>query len=290
MAWTKVKITLDRFGEIDANGTAQAKRDYFCEADAPFALDAALSASAGGVTVAARSEAFSGSRPRCKATKRDVERHTPTQATVHVDYSDPTGGESGTDLLALPAKFKETYEQELEEYLWDYDTTPKAVVNAAGEPFDKQPERLKHVKVYTITKYVNGTTKAAIEAAIETNNSGTITLRGINYTVDLLLLANADFEDVESNVYHATYVIKYKKGKWKDVGLNMGYSELLSGFPDGGQRRRIKEQDNAGNDVDVTKPWPLNSDGTAKTNGNDLPEELIFWPYPQAAWTGVPLT
>jgi hypothetical protein len=42
--------------------------------------------------------------------------------------------------------------------------------------------------------------------------------------------------------------------------------------------------------VDVTKPWPLNSDGTKKANPTDTIEYLTFQPYAKSAWAGVPLS
>ncbi len=92
-------------------------------------------------------------------------------------------------------------------------------------------------------------------------------------------------------------IVQYKPERWKDVGANYGYSELVALSPTSPnlkERRTILEQqkDPEGNVtwIPVAKPWPLNSNGTKMPNANDVPPNLVFWPYRQSAWQGVPLT
>jgi hypothetical protein len=38
----------------------------------------------------------------------------------------------------------------------------------------------------------------------------------------------------------------------------------------------------------ITRPWPLNMDGTKYADRTADPIKLDFYPYPQASWAGVP--
>ncbi len=77
----------------------------------------------------------------------------------------------------------------MEEYTIDYDDEPKLVRNASGEPFDRGPQRRTRIKTYTIRKYVDLTTVAAIDAAELTNNSQPLTIKGITRAIDTLWMA-----------------------------------------------------------------------------------------------------
>src|SRR5690348_2875108 len=115
MGWKIVQIIRDDFEELE-DGRSKATRIYFCENDTPSPCDGALSASANGVTVAARGESYSTSRPRCIVSRRLVERvgpdgNNPFQFTVTVDFEDPSfgpGAVTDAELLALPAKIDES--------------------------------------------------------------------------------------------------------------------------------------------------------------------------------------
>ena len=100
-------------------------------------------------------------------------------------------------ILATPQPAHAVLAGQLMRALAEPPAPLEPVVNAAGVPFDKGPERAEAVKVYTLRKYVNGTTKTAIEAAVNTTNSGALTINGKSHAVDTLWLADASYESVE---------------------------------------------------------------------------------------------
>jgi hypothetical protein len=208
---------------------------------------------------------------------------------IVVTFEDPTDGQLVVSLTALPARISSRGTSVMEEYVVDYDVPPKYVRNASGEPFDQGPQRKGKTRLYTIRKYVTLATLFALSNAEDTNNDRPQLIRGFLYDEDELLLSDVDFDDVQGNpgIFDASFTVEYKKGGWKDLALNVGYSEL-----GGTGRVPITEKLNAGQSdeqlVPVAKPWPLDKDGH-KLGPNDQPIVLEFWPYPQSSWSGVPL-
>jgi hypothetical protein len=284
--WTKVTLREDEFtGKKD--GTATARQVYYAANDSVVATDTAMTADDGTTAVKQIGQSYSTSQPHCVATQSTPRRKTGTQFEVEVQFEAPLLGQfDGVGLLALAAQISEGDETTQEEYTRDFDDPPKLVRNAAGEPFDKGPERLNGVTVYTIRKYVNAAMRTAIRNAKRTNNSGALTIEGQSHDEDTLLLWSASFDDVPNvpDVWLATMIVKYRPEKWADVVGNFGFSEL-----DGGDRKDITQQDSNGDDVAVPRPWPLNEDGSKKPNADDDPDMIDFWPYAQSSWAGVPL-
>lgn len=288
LAWLQVRKLSDQFTVDVRNGTAKAVVRYYAKANQPTTNDAALSANDGTTAVPAANAVYSTSRPHCAVASIGVEKLTGRQFELTYNFEDPTNGEAVTaeDLLALPAVISEDDEDVMEEYTKDEDEPPKFVRNAAGEPFDKGPERLTGITAYTIEKFVNAATRAQIKAAKRTNNQTALTILGVSHAIDTLWLMRARFEPVAtaSGVWKALMVVKHRPEKWKDVALNVGFSEKVAG-----QRKDITQADASGAEVPVPRPWPLNEDGTKKATADAEPHELKFWPYKQHAWTGVPL-
>lgn len=288
MAWVEVALVEDTFDEAK-DGSASATRIYYAESDTPVANDAALSASHGDVAVPDAATAYSESRPRCVVTSRKVKRvnrNSPFQFLITVTNEDPTDGSlDTTGLLNKPARISTSDEHAEEPYYTDAEDNP--VRNTAGEPYSTYPTRDSGVTVYTIKKYVNATTKAAIRAARKTNNAGAVTIDGTSHDEDTLLLFEAGFEPVDgaTGVYDATIIIKHNPDGWIDEIPNVGFSQLVDG-----KRKDITQIDADDNDVPVSRPWPLNSDGSKKAWPDADIDLLVFYPYEQSAWTGVPLS
>jgi hypothetical protein len=284
--WTKVTLREDEFtGKKD--GTATARQVYYAANDSVVATDTAMTADDGTTAVKQIGQSYSTSQPHCVATQSTPRRKTGTQFEVEVQFEAPLLGQfDGAGLLALPAQITEGDETTMEEYTRDFHSTPQMVRNTAGEPFDKGPERLTGVTVYTIRKYVNAATRTIIRNAKRTNNDFAATIEGVSHAIDTLLLWAAGFEDVPNvaDVWLATLVVKYRPDIWRDVVGNYGFSEL-----DGGDRKDITQDDGDGNKVRVSRPWPLSEDGSKKPNSDDEPFILYFYPYARGTWSGVPL-
>jgi hypothetical protein len=287
MAWKDVQLIetgpLVETQAADGSIRASVPSVYYVEADAVITLDAALTASFGGVTIPAMAESYSVTRPNCRCRKRSVEFKTPYQATVKCEFEDPTNGASLVALPSQSARISSSPESFTEGY--QVDAEGSKVVNAAGEVFDNPPQRQAGVKAYQIKKYVNATVKAQIAAAWNTNNNAEITIDGDTWAADEGWLYSYSFEPVDgSTLWDATIVIKCKVGGWKDQPLNVGFRDNT------GADIRIKKS--VGPDPDgelVSKPWPLDETGAAKAGTNPTPDALVFYPYSQNAWAGVPL-
>lgn len=291
MSWIDVRVIEDSLSETrarDGTVSAQGEKVYYVEADDVIDLDEALSASAGdpAETVAALGEAFSATRPRCVCRSRKPERLTPCSANVRCGFEDPTDGDTDENLVDKDARITERSESFTEEYAIDAEGSN--VVNTAGEVFGKLPQRQAGIAAYVVRKYVSSTTKAAIAAAWNTNNSASVTIKGVAWAADELWLSDCSFDEIEgSTLFDATYTIKAKRGGWSDRVLNVGYRNV-----DG---KDIKI--NSAGELDVISgdpvatPWPLDEDGWAKVPLGALlaADELVFYPYEQAAWTGVPV-
>jgi hypothetical protein len=220
---------------------------------------------------------------------------SPYQREVVVSCRDPTGGNVvfEPDLLSLPARIRTSGGRSTREYFKDRDTPPKYVRNAAGEPFDRGPERIEDELIFTIRKFVSAATYASILNALHTNNNSPKTIKGYVFDSNTLLLATAEFDDVvgsTTGIQEAALQVEYKPGGWVDVTPNVGYTETLPVGGGGVERNRIKERDpDTGELVDVTKPYPLFANGIKKPSPTDDPDDLFFYPYTLHAWTGVPL-
>jgi hypothetical protein len=251
MPWTSVTIVDDYFEEIITPFYVEGSvyqlvvgaghRTYNCHSDVNTVPDAALIADDGTTAVAQNSDPYSDLRPRALPISRKAKRinGSPKDIQVTVEYHDPTGNEAVEDLLALPAKITSGPTNVREEYQTDCDDTPKPVVNAAGEPFDKNPERLSAGRKYTIVKYVTEAQKAAIRAQEHTNNAGAVTIDGFVHADNTLLIQGTSFEPVE-DFHKAAIEVLYDPSEWEDDLLNVGFSELDA---DTGLRKDITQKE-----------------------------------------------
>lgn len=263
---------------------------YRCRAKAATTPDAAYLADDGEHAVDQPGTAFSETHPAALLTHRTSKRinNSSKDFEVTLEFNDPTGGSAVEDLLALPAQISWVPRSGTEEYAKDEDSPRKPVVNWAFEPFDRLPTRDMVGRIYTVVKYVDDAGRAAIEAAEGCNNQNVELIDSTSHDVNTLLL-KAAFERVQG-IHKATMTIEYNPRGFEDEILQVGFTQLITD-PDSGFviRVDIAQQDKDGNWQPVTKPWPLNSDGTAKDNAGDTIESTAFYAYPLAAWTGVPL-
>ena len=299
MAWLTVKLvdeadlveTVARDGSVSAS----TSRTFYCESDVAVSSDELLGATLLGVTVPVRLESFSVGRPNCRVRKRTAQKATSHRGLVICDYEDSTDGSTLSQLPSRAARISSRPESFTEGYAIDAENTK--VVNTAGEVFDQLPERQAAIKGYVIKKYVSATVKGQIKAAWNTNNNAGITIDGDTWAADEGWLADYSFDPVDgSTLWDATVVIKCKTGGWKDTPLNVGFREIKVNQFDGIAKAHVikKEWDeDEGRNVACAKPWPLDAAGKAKSavaGSAPLADSLVFYPYKQNAWTGVPLS
>lgn len=204
---------------------------------------------------------------------------------ITVTYSRPTNNADTTaSPTSRPARISYASEASSEPYFIDAEDS--ALVNAAGEPFDALPERDRSKVVINIEKNYASAQWNSIEPLLDTVNQGIVTIRGRNYPAETLrLIAANETENVEMvsgsavTFYTVNMSLKYDKNGHKHELLNVGYQEL-----DGSARKPIKDAD--GNQV--TKPWPLNADGTKKAAPDTAPDVLTFYPDELADWSTLP--
>ena len=307
MAWLEVKLHDEYFrddltelvvigpGVIDflwaSAGTGT--RIYRCTSDVPVSADAALTASAKGVSVDQPGDAFSDSRPSAYLASRES-RHvngSPRHLEVTLTFKDPTGGAALDDLLGQPAVISSMSSNDTQEYTIDNDTPPKPLVNAAGVPFGKVPSRLVSGAIYKFEKYVNETTKVSIDAAVGTNNQNTVIFFGYAFAENSLLLRSAGFEavpNVGGGIYKATYYIEWDSNGFDDPTANAG---LQYRDPDTGNLTTISEWDEKTHTWEpISAPVGLLADGSGQIAAGDPVNFIHFYPYPLSTWAGVPLS
>ncbi len=296
MAWITVQLIEDEFTDnAESGGSASVK--YYCEADAATTCDAAIGASvSGGGAVPALKTAYSVGWPFCTVKSHKVERLSATQFRVGVEYASPTGGAAATndtDLLLLPAKIKRSAEEYQEAF--EKDVNGKIVRNSAGDRFDHLPERMTGVGIFSIQKYVNATGRAAIDAAWNTVNSGSVTIDGVSCAAETCWLVSPVYEPVDGStgVFSANFVVKYKKAGWKIKVCDYGYRELVDGKPGRIMEQPLKSDGTLDTDPrnarPSTLPWPLNGSGMKKANQTDDPFDIEFVPIVSASWASLPL-
>ena len=290
MAWLTVKLideadlveTVAKDGSVSAN----TSRTFYCESDVAVSSDELLGATLLGVTVPVRLESFSVGRPNCRVRKRTAKKETSHRGLVVCDYEDSTDGSTLSQLPSRAARISSRPESFTEGYAIDAENTK--VVNTAEEVFDQLPERQAAIKAYVIKKYVTAVVKGQIKAAWNTNNIAGITIDGDTWAADEAWLADYSFEPVDgSSLWDATIVIKCKADGWKDEPLNIGFREKSGRDIKINSAGALAFADSTAESP--AKPWPLSATGTAKPSPA-VADSLVFYPYKQNAWTGVPLS
>jgi hypothetical protein len=282
MDWVDVGVTKEDF-EDTSDGGAIGTRVFYCEADEYVASDLVLAASFNGVAIPEKFAAFSEGRPRCRCSRRKVDRISANQFTVTVTYEDPTDGSTPENLLAKPAEIEESTESVFEPY--QIDVEDKRVVNTAGVLFDPLPERQVPMRVFTIVKYVNPVTAAAIRNAWNMINSSAKTINSVSCEAKTAWLFDYRLPLVDTDVYRASIAIRYKPTGWTDKIENKGFQELVSG-----KLRNITVKDDRNVQFVPSEPMYLDVNGVSVNPAPASPLILEFHPYLASAWSGVPLT
>jgi len=164
-----------------------------------------------------------------------------------------------------------------ENYFFDYSSTPKQVVNSAGDPFDSIPEREGGTITLNVT--TNQATDYDCGTALQYKNyvnSDTFTVDGVSITSWQAKLSGLQISPVQymNAVYYRTIkaVLKFKLD-WHDTFADMGYRQLVSS--------KLVPIIQA--NVPVDKPFPLNGSGVAQALGTKA-ASLTFAPYQTTAF------
>lgn len=301
--WLKVAVHEEKMeSSVQAWGTGyiqliKARRIYQIQSSVRVTPDQLLSADDGTTHFALPGESFSTSQPGCLyagSQNAQMIKGSSKHWSIEALFNDPTGFTLPDDLLALPAKIVTSSAGGTEEYIKDESDPPQWVRATSGEPFSKPPTRLSPGRTITITKWVTTSEKALILACEHTINDSAVTIAGFVCPMYTLLLQSAAFN---SNVilggvtiWQAVLTIGYLSSTWVDKALNVAFTELdLTATPP--KAVLITEWDNdRQRPVPVTRPWPLNSDGTKMADRTADPIVLEFYPYPESSWAAVPVT
>lgn len=184
-----------------------------------------------------------------------------------------------------PVEINWGVDEATEKYFRDRSSTPKPVTTSAGQPFENAPERDCAKRVITFTRNELTWDDTAADVYNNAENTVAVTIGGIIYPVGTLKLSpivcvkktetikNEDDEDELVTYYAKNYKIKYQRDGWKDKLDDYGFAEI---DPHATSKIRLI-LDSEKNPV--SKPWPLNGSGYAKTNSTDTPAVRVFSPY-----------
>jgi hypothetical protein len=166
----------------------------------------------------------------------------------------------------------------------DKSDPPKPVVNTAGQPFEQFQERDDGELVVTINRNVADFDPAVSLAFKHTLNDDVITIDGqtIAARKAKIGIITAGGKQKRNGTTFRVMTIPIKlRANWDITLDNYGFSQLVSGKP-------LPIVDAA--KQPVTKPWPLNADGTKKTNSTDTPATSTFVKYDDTDFSSLSLT
>jgi hypothetical protein len=182
--------------------------------------------------------------------------------------------------LSEPDKIEWGGAEGTEPYFIDQDDPQKPVVNTAGQPFEMFLERDKSSLTVTVTRNLASFPGATAFAYIDTVNSADITVDGVTIPAGSakMGLISCGPEQVRNGTTYreVKYPMKLRP-TWDDVIDSYGLQEKVSG-----KLRPIVD----GTNLPVSKPWPLNEDGTKKTNPDDAAFQITFRPFVRASFAG----
>jgi hypothetical protein len=201
---------------------------------------------------------------------------SPHYFRVTASYYTPSGGtnEQGETVnpLDLPPEVSYGYESIMQ--MVDVDLDDKAIVNAAGEPFDPLPEVTVYLPVLRVTR--NETAFPANIARDYGGGRGAVnsdSFRGWPKGTALCRpITGADQRAGEIIYCRVAYEIVFDSNGWQPRPLNMGYRELV-----GGKLVVIKDKDGQA----VSQPVALNANGTAKAPGAAVDRAGPFKVHPE---------
>lgn len=258
-------------------------------------LGQSLTASSGGVTVPSIGDswpaAISGYRtPIATAIRSAPVQNNQKQAIVTVEYSIPRGQGADANEEAIPPwqqpkVYSYDFRSEMRPMEYDHTATPKRVCNAAGDPFDPQPEEEKVSQVVTINRATTAYSPSAALSIHGTVNSGAVTINGASISAKCARLLKwtgrlaywTDLSNAEIPYYEETIEIEVRASAYTLSILNQGYGAIVSGA----YKRGV--------DADG-RSWPsprlLAADGTELAIGG-TPVLLTFEPHASASWSAL---
>lgn len=208
---------------------------------------------------------------------------------VSVEYSIPDGettGEIATNPLLDPIEFRYGAAEYTESYFVDKSSTPKPVVNAAGDTFEQLPTRDASMPTIEFEKNVASYNPLTYAGYANSINNANVTIDGVTYAAKTLRLKpikavkkSVVFEGDPLTYYTLSFQILINPATWDVKIPNIGFNELVSG-------KLAPILDDRGRAI--IKPRPLNSDGSKKDVG-EAPDDLVFAAYEEKTLTTVGL-
>ena len=288
MAWTAVKEVCK---EEEYTGTPTAReesQEFIVKSDTDVRPYAVRLATHGGTTIPLVGDSHpTDTSSKCikvSITRLHEGAGSPEEYGYRVkcDYSTATNvSVLTTSPLIRPWEYSTNSEGSVEDYFMDRASTPKPVVNSAGETFDTLPQRLKKGIEITITRNQASFSAATLQTYDKTVNSGSVTIDGYSVPAGMLLMTGIDGPKVVENgttYYRVTYKMALNADGWHDYPLDVGYTELVSGVP-----KKIIDAESR----EVSKPWPLDGAGAKAALVTDPPAILDFEPYEEVSWAGL---
>jgi hypothetical protein len=201
----------------------------------------------------------------------------------------------GNPLSQAPVYDWDTKFYNIEVFL---DATGAAILNAAGDNYEKYPEIALPILTVEMIRNENsgnftthyGNWFNAFGAASSDFwlfrpmvNSTSFTLQG--WTIPAkwakLSMTFKVKSYAGSNYYEVHYLFEIKKGGWHTIIPQYGFYEIPSG-----DKTEILDH----NGKPTKKPWPLFSDGTATPNPDDTPDSIDYQIYPEFSFSSFSFT
>lgn len=166
-----------------------------------------------------------------------------------------------------------------EAWFIDKSETPKPRVNTAGQPFEHFGERDAGDIFVVVTRNLESFPVATAIAYRNAVNTDAFTLDGASIGVGeaKMGMMTGSAKQVRNGIEYV--VVKYPmklRADWDDKIGSYGFQELVSG--------KLKDIVKGTPPTKVDKPWPLNENGTKKTNSTDAPFEIVFKPFPRLSF------
>lgn len=207
------------------------------------------------------------------------------QFIAQVDYQ--TNPASGLDFIPNPLLRKDVIKfsasKEQEAVFLTEETTPKPIVNSAGETFRTLPTRTTGSFKLTISgnRAVSGTGSipvATVASYLRPNsvNDASVTIRGITLNIGQAKLVGASFTIETDQIYGAYAAWEWELECAPDWQLHLddrGFNSLTTDIAGFNVTFPIVKGDPS---EQVQTPWPLDGSGNAKDNVDDVPATLDF--------------
>lgn len=206
---------------------------------------------------------------------------------AQVDYSDSLDFMSPFD---QPPVITWDFSSANQTYFIDNSSTPKPVVNSAGQPFEQLLERETGTVVVTYKKNVasfdpaQAITYCGDGVHAKAVNSDALTIDGAPLTANQVLMGG-----MQASEWKLTNGIRYReltftlklRGSWDDTIADTGFNELVSGNL---TPIYMTDADPTKPNIPTDKQWPLDGSGVGKDDSSDPPATLTFKPYKPLAF------